>query len=70
MKAILKFDLEDPDDMMAHKRCVKARDMACALHEIYNNLERRIEQEPTKDYTQIISDIFEENNIIIDELIY
>ena len=70
MKAILKFDLEDPDDMMAHKRCVKAKDMAIALYEIYYNLSRRVENEPTKDYTQIISDIFEESNIIIDELIY
>ena len=34
MKATLKFDMSDPDDIMAHKRCVKAGDMAHALFQI------------------------------------
>jgi len=28
MKATLEFDLNDPDDRMAHFRCVKSLDMA------------------------------------------
>ena len=34
MKAILEFNLDEPDDEKAHLRCVKAMDMACLLHEI------------------------------------
>jgi hypothetical protein len=34
MKATLSFDLNDPDDRMAHLRCVKATDMASALLDI------------------------------------
>ena len=31
MKAVLKFDLDNPDDVISHIRCVKALDMACIL---------------------------------------
>lgn len=41
MKAILEFDLNDPDDVMAHKRCVKALDMALALWDIQHGSFRR-----------------------------
>jgi hypothetical protein len=34
MKAILKFDLNEQDDVLAHKRCVKSLDMAIALWEV------------------------------------
>lgn len=34
MKAILKFDLNEPDDIHAHKRAVKALDMALVLWDI------------------------------------
>jgi len=34
MKAILKFDLNEQDDILAHKRCVKSLDMAIALWEV------------------------------------
>jgi hypothetical protein len=33
MKAVLKFDLNDEDERMAHFRCVKALDMALAMWE-------------------------------------
>jgi len=38
MKAILEFNLNEPEDVMAHKRCVKSVDMALALHEISTQL--------------------------------
>lgn len=41
-KGILEFDLNEPDDVIAHKRAVKATDMAIALHEISYNLKKRI----------------------------
>lgn len=34
MKAILEFDLNDPDDFRAHMRAVKSTDMAFILWEI------------------------------------
>jgi len=34
MKAILKFDLNEQDDVLAHKRCVKSLDIAIALWEV------------------------------------
>tara|TARA_R110002126_G_scaffold151079_3_gene297882 strand:+ start:1012 stop:1206 length:195 start_codon:yes stop_codon:yes gene_type:complete len=37
MKAKLTFDLDDRDDKMAHLRCVKSLDMACAIFEVVNN---------------------------------
>lgn len=36
-KAILKFDLTDPDDRIEHMRCVKSTDMALALWQIVYN---------------------------------
>jgi hypothetical protein len=34
MRAILKFDLNEQDDILAHKRCVKSLDMSLALWEV------------------------------------
>jgi hypothetical protein len=34
MKAILKFDLNEQDDILAHKRCVKSSDMALVLWKV------------------------------------
>lgn len=36
MEAIIKFDLNDPDDSRSHLRCIKALDMACVLWAIRN----------------------------------
>ena len=37
MKAILEFNLDNPEDVMAHKRATKATDMALVLFEITHN---------------------------------
>ena len=75
MEATLKFNLNDPDDKMAHLRCVKSLDMALALWEIGTNLKKYSEriaeaQEADSDIhdgiyivTQRIYEILEENNI-------
>jgi hypothetical protein len=42
-KGILEFDLNEPDDIMAHKRAVKATDMALALWDITHNTKKRLE---------------------------
>ena len=36
MKAQLTFDLNEPEDMAAHKRCIMSLDMAVALWKISN----------------------------------
>lgn len=81
MKAILEYDLNDPEDRMAHMRAVKSYDMACALFEITRNLKRtlehRFESQP-QDRNEFdgldeafreIQDYMEEFNINVDELI-
>lgn len=42
MKAKLEFDLDDPDDRMAHFRCTKSLDMALVLFEILENTRKGI----------------------------
>lgn len=83
-KAILKFDLNDQDDEMAHKRAVKSTDLALALWEIEVNLRKRIEMalqakelknEDVEVYDVIdicmenIFDIMKDRSIDIDDLI-
>jgi len=80
MKAKLEFDLNDPDDRMAHFRAVKSLDMASALFEITRlkkQVERRFEEDTTEcDSFDVIQDVFDriyevlgDNNIDVDELI-
>ena len=81
MKAKLQYDLNDPDDRMAHMRAVKSLDMASALFEITRNLkkqvERRFEDETIEyDSFDVIQEVFDriyeilgDNSIDIDELI-
>jgi len=77
MIANLTFDLDQPDDRMAHMRCVKATDMAIALWEIANtfqNMEREFEYtdeqlaalERMRDRIICVMDV---NGINLDELI-
>lgn len=42
MKAILEFDLDNPDDKEAHLRCIKSTDMASVLFEFTANSRKRI----------------------------
>ena len=39
-KAILEFDLNDPDDRTEHLRCTQSLDMACVLFDIQYNLKK------------------------------
>lgn len=78
-KAILEFDLNDSDDVMAHKRAVKSLDMAVALWEITHNtkkgLEWSLEGKDLDKYDTLelifekIYEILNDNNINTDELI-
>lgn len=78
-KAILKFDLNDPEDVMLHNRCVKSTDMAIAIWEICHNtkkgLEWSFENKEIDKYEALelvyekIYEILNEHNINSDELI-
>ncbi len=77
-KAILEFDLTDPDDKQAHLRAVKSFDMASALWEITHNtkksLEWAMEGKEIDKYDALemiyskIFEILEEHGINTDEL--
>jgi hypothetical protein len=80
MKAILKFNLEDPEEKRAHLRCVKALDLALATYDFINLLNKIREKEDAmnKDMTakQIkifidrrINEIIEDYSINIHELV-
>jgi hypothetical protein len=78
-EAILKYDLNDADDSMAHKRAVKSLDMALALWEITHNtkksLEWKMEGKDIDKYDALdmvyekIYEILDEHNIKLDDLI-
>lgn len=42
-KAVLKFDLSDPDDLQDFKRAIKANDMAFAFFDIFRNMKKSLE---------------------------
>ena len=81
MKAQLQFDLADPNDVISHKRCIKALDMACVLFEIQSNLKRNLEHryeaaDTSLDEFDVLDEVFmeigklmEENNINLEEII-
>ena len=79
-KAILEFDLNEPDDKEAHKRAVKSLDMALALWDMDQYLRSQIkysdEYELTDEQYNTLEEtrdklhkILSEYNISFDELI-
>ena len=78
-KATLEFDLNDPDDSMAHMRAVKSTDMAMAIWEIVYNTKKKIEweiEQSNLDANDTLDKVYykiweslEEHGIKIDELI-
>ena len=79
-KAILEFDLNDPDDTMAHLRAVKSLDMALVLWEMAYNAKKSIKYDiegkkiecPYEAVDMVFEKLWEELNehgINLDELI-
>jgi cell fate (sporulation/competence/biofilm development) regulator YmcA (YheA/YmcA/DUF963 family) len=78
-KAKLVYDLNEPDDVMAHKRAVKSLDMAMALWDIVHNtkkgLEWSMEGKEIDKYDALelvyekIHEILDDHKINTDELI-
>lgn len=75
MKAILKFDLNDEDDIMAHFRCVKSMDMALAMWSFTAKLRQLVDASEDGKWIdeQLVWQAWEEameyNGIKMDELI-
>ena len=69
MRATLEFDLNDPDDVQAHLRCLKSLDMAIIFFEIVNNLHRKLPNVGAKDVIDRITELLEDNDININNLI-
>ena len=70
MKAKLIFDMDEPEDAIAHLRCTKALDMALALWDFSNKL-RSISKYGSgdEDISQEFYNILEEHNINLDKLV-
>jgi len=72
MKEILKFDLNDEDDKISHKECIKAPDMAQFIWELKHNFWRKWKHDETDftldNYKEALCDLMEEHNINPDEL--
>jgi len=78
-KAILEYDLNDPDDQMAHLRAIKSLDMALVLWEMAYNVKKRIQSQAETenlDSYDAIEKVFEtlweelnEHGINLDDLV-
>lgn len=72
MEAILKFNLDDVDDRMAHLRAVQSTDMAIALFHILYNSKKEMENKTGLDLDEVwehLHKVCEDNNVNIDKLI-
>lgn len=71
MKAILEFDLDNPDDIESHLRCVNADKMAEFIWELQHNFWREWKHDDSEfnleTYKEALSKMLEEYNINPDE---
>jgi di/tripeptidase len=61
-KGILEYDLNDPDDIIAHQRAVKSLDMALVLWEMAYNTKKGIQNQiefDNLDAYEAVNKIFE-----------
>tara|TARA_R110001583_G_scaffold168677_1_gene321527 strand:- start:1199 stop:1429 length:231 start_codon:yes stop_codon:yes gene_type:complete len=72
MKAILEFNLDNPEDRMNHKRCVKASDMAIFIWELKHNFLRKWKHDSSsfniETYRDALDELLDGYHIDVDEL--
>ena len=71
MKAILKFDLNDTEDSNRYNHCNKSIDYSIALWELAHLRSHFKHNDTTPTYDEVlqyINEVFEDNNININEL--
>jgi hypothetical protein len=66
MKARLTFDLSDPDDSRAHRRCIHSTGMALVLWELIHN-SRKCKN--IAEMHELINEQCYEHGIVINDLI-
>lgn len=69
-EAILKFDLNDPDDRKAHFRAIKSLDMASALWDITHNTKKGLEwsiDSKEVDKYEVLEMVFDKIYEILDD---
>ncbi len=75
-KAILKFNLSDPEDMMEFKRMMKSADLASMIWDLMHNTRKEMEyledlgEFSTTKMWEKINELAEKNNIVIENLTY
>jgi len=73
MEGILKFDLTDYDDDLAHRRCLKSLDMAIVLFNIQGILRNYVKNSETNEVIEKLQEEilneYEKQNINLSELI-
>ena len=77
MKAILEYDLNNPDEEVAHYRAIMSLKMAIAIHEVANLLRSKVKygdntEEVHKALDKLRDEFHEillENDLIIDNLL-
>jgi len=77
MKAILEYDLNNPDEQTAHYRAIMSLKMAIAIHEVANLLRTKVKYgddsqevyEALDALREEFHDILVENDLIIDKLL-
>jgi hypothetical protein len=72
MKAILEFDLDNPEDRKEHMRCMKSSDMASFIWELKHNFWRKWKHDDSDfnldNYKDALWDLLQDYNVNIDEL--
>jgi hypothetical protein len=71
-KGILEFDLNDQDEVTAHKRCVKSLDIVLALWDMdqYLRAEAKYkDNEIAEEIREKLGEIMSEHSVSFDELI-
>ena len=72
-KVLIKYDLSNEDDEMELKRAMKSNDMAMFIWELQHNFWRKWKHEDEdfnlETYKEELSELLEDHNINIDELI-
>ena len=72
MKAILEFDLDNPEDRKEHMRCMKSSDMASFIWELKHNFWRKWKHDDSDfnldNYKDALWDLLQDYIVNIDEL--
>jgi len=68
-KGILEYDLNEPDDIIAHKRAIKATDMALAIFQFAYNTKYESKEDLLDAIYEEFWDILKEHSVNIDEII-